>query len=71
MWFDKSGHWNIAHDLIDDLESKTAYRVHAYLHRKEGDLANAGYWYKRAGLSSPAYPLDQEWDEIVQSLLGS
>ncbi len=23
--------------------------VHAYLHRKQGDTSNAGYWYERAG----------------------
>jgi hypothetical protein len=46
--------------------------VHAYLHRKEGDLANAGYWYSRAGKKTPArdLTLEAEWAEIVRTLLG-
>ena len=43
--------------------------VHAYLHRKEGDLANAGYWYARAGRSMPAGTLAAEWRDLVGELL--
>ena len=43
--------------------------VHTYLHREEGDLANAGYWYRRAGRTMPQGPLASEWSEIAASLL--
>ena len=44
--------------------------VHAYLHRKEGDRANAGYWYRAAGRTMPEGSLDAEWEAIAAALLG-
>lgn len=49
LWYDAKDNWKTAHNLIDHLEDKKAFWVHAYLHRKEGDLSNADYWYSRAG----------------------
>jgi hypothetical protein len=43
--------------------------VHAYLHRKEGDLGNAGYWYRRANQPIATDSLESEWDRIARSLL--
>jgi hypothetical protein len=43
--------------------------VHAYLHRKEGDLSNAGLWYQRAGKPQARMSFEEEWAEIVSSLL--
>jgi hypothetical protein len=45
--------------------------VHAYLHRKEGDLGNAGYWYRRAGQPVATTTLADEWAEIVTTLLST
>jgi hypothetical protein len=45
--------------------------VHAYLHRKEGDLGNAGYWYRRAGRRPADVPLEAEWRDITETLLGA
>jgi hypothetical protein len=45
--------------------------VHAYLHRKEGDLANAGYWYRAAGRPRAEGRLEDEWTAIVAALLGA
>lgn len=45
--------------------------VHAYLHRKEGDLANARYWYGRANRPAFAGPLEDEWEQLVRALLGT
>jgi hypothetical protein len=44
--------------------------VHAYLHRKEGDIGNAGYWYSRAGrtLPAPDLTLNAEWTAIAREL---
>ena len=43
--------------------------VHAYLHRKEPDPANARYWYNRAGRQPAAISLEQEWDALAAELL--
>jgi hypothetical protein len=69
MWQDATGNWNAAHHLVDHLEDAHACRVHAYLHRKEGDLWNADYWYRKAGKKRPELSLQQEWDDIVKALL--
>ncbi|MEQ9288298.1 MAG: hypothetical protein RIG77_15380 [Cyclobacteriaceae bacterium] len=59
--FESEGNWAKAHDLIQDLPSKEAAWIHAYLHRKEGDDSNAGYWYRRAGKDFFNKSLDEEW----------
>lgn len=69
MWYDAKGDWQKAHTLADSLHDTTACRVHAYLHRKEGDNGNAAYWYSRAGQPMPRISLQEEWEHIVKSLL--
>lgn len=69
LWWDAKGDWDKAHDCIEALDSVTASRIHAYLHRKEGDSWNAGYWYKRANRSIPSLTLDEEFISIVNELL--
>ena len=52
------------------MDSATAARIHAYLHRKEGDEQNAKYWHDMAGTVLPeAMSIDQEWDQLVRQLL--
>jgi hypothetical protein len=65
LWYDANGEWNKAHDLIDDHEDKDAAWLHAYLHRKEGDIFNADYWYRKAGKIRPAIGLDEEWMNLA------
>ena len=69
LWYDAKGDWEKAHTLIQDMPDKTAAWIHAYLHRKEGDIWNADYWYTKASKKRPSMPLDMEWEEIVSSLL--
>jgi hypothetical protein len=69
LWYDGKGDWDKAHALVDSLPGQDAARVHAYLHRKEGDLSNANYWYRRADLKMPASDLEVEWDVLVTSFL--
>jgi hypothetical protein len=69
LWYDAKNNWNKAHELIQDIHDANAAWVHAYLHRKEGDISNAGYWYGKAGKTMPGYSLDQEWEEIVKALI--
>ena len=69
LWYDKKGNWEKAHDLVDSLPGTEAARVHAYLHRVEGDEGNAAYWYRRAGANRPSYGEDQEWEVLVNQFL--
>ena len=69
LWHDAKGDWDRAHSLAQEIETKDGAWVHAYLHRKEGDLGNAGYWYRRAARELFAGTLDDEWAEIVTALL--
>ena len=69
LWYDGKGNWNKAHSVIQNMEDNTAAWIHAYLHRKEGDIGNADYWYRRAGNTRPKLSLQQEWDNIVKALL--
>lgn len=66
---EKEGSWDEAHRIVQVRESKRACRVHAYLHRKEGDLANATYWYRRAGETIPEIDLDQEWQNLYDFIV--
>ena len=69
LWFDARGNWQKAHQIVQDIEDATAARIHAYLHRKEGDDWNAKYWYRQAGTEFPAgLSLQQEWDMLVRQL---
>ena len=68
LWWDACGDWDRAHELAQDVDTADGAWVHAYLHRREGDAANAGYWYRRAG-RQPGTALDRERDVIVQELL--
>ena len=69
LWYDAKGDWNMAHDVISQVEDKKAAWVHAYLHRKEGDIGNADYWYQQAGKKRQDQPLEKEWEELVKSFL--
>lgn len=69
LWWDARGDWRRAHEMAQGIETADAALVHAYLHRKEGDLGNAGYWYRRAGRETPTDALVAEWERIVRALL--
>lgn len=68
LWWDARGDWARAHGLVDDLDTRDGMSVHAYLHRKEGDLSNAEYWYSRAGKQYRRPTLEAEWDALVEAL---
>ena len=69
LWYDARGDWDEAHELANGVDDATGAWVHAYLHRKEGDLGNAAYWYDRAGQPVATGALDAEWDRIATALL--
>ena len=68
LWHDARGGWDRAHALVQAQEGPDAAAVHAYLHRKEGDLANADYWYARAGRKRFEGDLQMEWRALVEAL---
>ena len=71
LWWENKGDWAKAHALVDELETKPAMAVHAYLHRREGDRGNAAYWDRRAGSTSRPPTLEAEWTTLAQDLLNS
>jgi hypothetical protein len=70
LWWDAKGDWTQAHESAQGDEGNDGSWVHAYLHRKEGDLGNAAYWYGRAGKPVCRESLDAEWLSIMKALLG-
>ena len=66
LWYDGHGDWDRSHSIAQDIEDDQGAWIHAYLHRKEGDEWNAGYWYRRAGRSYYVGSLDDEWDDLVK-----
>ena len=69
LWHDAHGDWDTAHRIAQDVEDETGAWVHAYLHRKEGDVGNAAYWYRRAKQPVATDALDSEWSRIVSALI--
>jgi hypothetical protein len=70
LWWAAKGDWDRAHKIAQDEGGADAAWVHAYLHRVEGDLGNAGYWYRQAGQPVAKDSLEAEWERIVSALLG-
>ena len=70
LWWAAKGKWDDAHKIVMNEQTAEAAWVHAYLHRVEGDLGNAGYWYRRAGQPAAQDSLEAEWERIVSALLG-
>jgi hypothetical protein len=71
LWLVKKGRWDDAHDVVNELATPMGSWIHAHLHRIEGDLGNAGYWYARAGRPAVGNrsDLDAEWNELVAANL--
>ncbi|WP_305907773.1 hypothetical protein Q9L42_014040 [Methylomarinum sp. Ch1-1] len=64
----RDGHWERAHEMVQPYSDKMACLIHAYLHREEGDLSNAGYWYRRAGEKMPDNTLEAELKRLAALL---
>jgi hypothetical protein len=65
LWYAKKGDWNSAHEIAQDIPSTFGSAIHAYLHRVEGDLGNARYWYSRAGRGLHPGTLEEELDALI------
>ena len=71
LYHAKKGHWNAAHELVQDGEDKLSFWIHAHLHREEGDHPNAAYWYRRAGQVVCEGSLQEEWTQLAEHALES
>jgi len=69
LWWDAKGGWDKAHECAQARDDAPGMRVHAYLHRKEGDQGNAEYWYRRCRIAPFTGSLDEEWSALVLSFL--
>ncbi len=69
LWWDRKGDWDKAHSIAQEIPTVQGSVVHAYLHREEGVLWNAEYWYSRAGRKRPEIPLQEEWTLLVEEML--
>lgn len=70
LWWDAKGDWAEAHRCAQRQGDPAGAWVHAYLHRVEGDMSNAGGWYRRAGKPVSSLPLEEEWEAIARAILG-
>src|SRR3954469_22066097 len=69
LWHDARGEWDEAHRVAQDVDDVDGAWVHAYLHRKGGDLGNAAYWYRQAGHPVASDSLESEGERLVSRLL--
>jgi hypothetical protein len=70
LWWAAKGNWDAAHKIVQDESDANSAWVHAYLHRVEGDLSNAGYWYRQASQPIAKDSLETEWERIASALEG-
>ena len=68
IWYAMKDNWDMAHKIVQDLNTETACWIHAYLHRVEGDIGNAHYWYNCANKEPSSKSLKSELDDIIQLL---
>ena len=71
LWYDAKGDWNGSHDIAQEMQNSLGSWIHAYLHRKEGDEFNAGYWYRMAGRPFPRTSLKEEHEELFNFIVSS
>ena len=68
IWYAVKDNWDMAHKIVQDINTKTASWIHAYLHRVEGDIGNAQYWYNRAKKESSSESFETELNDIIKSV---
>ncbi len=69
LWREAQGDWDGAHGIAQGIDTADAAWVHAYLHRKQGDLSNARYWYGKAGKPEWSGAFEEEWEQIARHLI--
>jgi hypothetical protein len=71
LWWAGKDDWDKAHKIVMDEGGKDCAWVHAYLHRVEGDLENARYWYRQASKPAASNALETEYESIATTLLSA
>ncbi len=70
LWLARRGDWDGAHRIVQELDDSAAARIHAWLHRVEGDRWNSEYWHRRAGTTFPDHLSEEaEWEMLVELLI--
>lgn len=69
LWYDGKNDWEASHNIAQDIHDSNGSWIHAYLHRKEGDISNARYWYNMAGKREFPGSLKDEWESLVKTFL--
>jgi hypothetical protein len=69
LWYAGKNNWHAAHNIAQEIHTREGSWIHAYLHRVEGDIGNATYWYHKAGRPMPEGALENEWEELVKAFL--
>ena len=68
IWYILKDNWDMAHETVQKLNTEIACWFHAYLHRVEGDMGNADYWYSRADMEPTTFSLEAELNDIIKSV---
>ena len=69
MWYSLKDEWDTSHEIVQDINSTDAAWVHAHLHKIEGDMSNAKYWYDKATKNTLDLSIEGEAEEIIKFLL--
>lgn len=64
----KAGDWEEAHAMVQVHGDELSCQIHGYLHRVEGDIGNARYWYSRGNSTLPGNSLDEEFARLIARL---
>ena len=71
LWWGRRDAWDASHDQINEIDTALGSWIHDWLHRVEGDLSNAAYWYRLAGQPAAAGDLEEEWRALVEAALSA
>jgi len=70
LWWAAKGDWDRAHKCVQQHEDNADCNwVHAHLHHQEGDMRNAGGWYRRAGKPVANCSVEEEWMRLATEFL--
>jgi len=71
LFWGRKGGWEASHDIANVIDTPLGSWIHAWLHRVEGDLSNASYWYRLAGRPDATGELENEWEELAEAALAA
>ena len=69
LWHAMKGDWLSSHEIVQNLHGRLPAWIHAYLHKIEGDIGNANYWYAVAGITPPEVQSMAELEMILNDVL--